>query len=76
MDRLHISALLHDHLTKIRQSCVQSYVILLWLGPDKINLCLQLSTLYSLEKVADFSAIVHSTVAMIYGALHYCILLA
>ena len=35
---------------------------------------IQLSTLHSLEKVADFSSIIKTTVTVVCNALHYCVL--
>ena len=63
MDRLHIVALLHD--TKIIHSCIKILAILFWLGLKNHEWCPQLSTIDSLEKVADFSAIVSAITAMI-----------
>ena len=74
MDRFNTIALLHDQMTKIRHSCIEIFAILTLLGPDNIYSCLQLSTLDSLENMVNPSAIVHSTVTMIYKALHYCVL--
>ena len=58
-------------MAKVRDSYIITGTILLWLGPDNIHCCPQLITLDSLEKVVDFSAIVHSNVAMISKSLHY-----
>ena len=71
MSRLHIVALACDPLTKIRYSCVKILVILFWLVLDNIDCCLQLSILGFFEKVADFSAIINVTVAMISKALYF-----
>ena len=49
-------------------------VIILWLGSDNIDYCLQLSSLNSLEKVTDLSAINDTIVAMIGKALYCCVL--
>ena len=51
MDGLHNTALLHDHLTKIKHGGMKIIAIL-------VGSCLQLSTSNFLEKEADFSAIV------------------
>ena len=59
IDRLNCVALLYDHLTKIRHNHIKILVILLWLSSDYIDCFLQLNTLYFLEKVIDFSAIIH-----------------
>ena len=70
MDGLHIVALLCDYLTKIRDTYVKIFIIPFWLDPDNNDHCFPLSTLNSLEKVADFSAITNVTVAMIRKTFH------
>ena len=67
-------ALLWHLLAKVRHSCNKIHAILLWLGPDNIDHCLQLSALDSLEKVVDLDAIVHWTVTIMCNAFHYCVL--
>ena len=62
-------AFLHDHLTKMRQSCIKILAIHFCFGPDNINCHLQLSTIDFLEKVVDFNAIINAIVAMISKAL-------
>ena len=74
MNGLYIIALLHDHLTKIRCRQVKIFAILISLGPGSIDHCLQVTTLYSLEKVVDFSVIINTTVSMICKALHIYVL--
>ena len=69
-ERLHNIALLHDYLTKIRHYGIKIFAILLCLGLDNNNCGLLLSTLNSLEKGADVSAIINTTVTMICRALH------
>ena len=48
-----------------RYCSIKILAILFWLGPDHIVFCLLLNALDSLEKVADFIAIIYATVAMI-----------
>ena len=43
IDELQINVLLGDHLAKVRHSNIKILSKLLWLGPDKIDHCLQLS---------------------------------
>ena len=61
-------------MAHIRHGGVKIDAILLWFGMDNIYCCLQLRALDALEKVADFCAIVHTTVAIIYKILHDCVL--
>ena len=70
---MEIHALFHDHLIKIRHSCIR--ILLLWLGPGNIDCCLQLSTSDFLDEVMDLSGIVYAIVAMILKALYYCVLI-
>ena len=66
---------LHDHSAQIGWVSINICSMLLWLETDNINCSLQLRALDSLENVADLCAIVHTTVAIIYTALHYGMLL-
>ena len=65
---------LGNHLAKVWHSTIKMLAMLLWLDIDSIGHCLQLSASDSLEKVADFSAIIDTTIIMICKALHYCVL--
>ena len=51
-----------------------TFFLLLWVGPIIVDCCLQRSAFDSLEKVLDFSAIMKTTVPMIYKASHKCVL--
>ena len=54
----------------IRHGSIKICSILLWLGMDKIDQCLQIKALDALEKVGDLGAIAHITIAIICNALH------
>ena len=63
MDILH-------HFAQIIHGCIKTHPILLLLGLDNMDCYLQLSALDVLEKVVDFAANVHATIAIICKALY------
>ena len=69
-DRLCNQALPCDHFAQIRHVSIKFFFIHFWLGADNIDCCLQLRAPNALEKMADFGAIVHTTLAIIHMALH------
>ena len=70
----HIIDFVHNNLIKIRHCSIKTISILLWLGSNNIDCCLQLNALDFYEKIADFSAVINTIVAMILRALHYCLM--
>ena len=70
MDRLHRRAFLCNHLTQMGLICIKICAILLWLGLNNIDHCLQLSAFDASKEVSDFGVIDHSTVAIVCEAHH------